>query len=527
MLINSSIPVIDLFAGPGGLSEGFSSYRTVEDHQPFSVKLSIEKDTYAHRTLQLRSFLRQFGDRVPDDYYTFLTDTTAPVNERLASLFKKHPAEAEGARNDAWLAELGREPRDIVRERIASSLGPAELWVLLGGPPCQAYSLAGRSRNKGNANYVPEADARQYLYVEYLQVIAEHRPAVFVMENVKGLLSATLQNQRMFEKILADLRKPAGALRREGRCVSRDKKVRPEPIYEIFSLTNYPENEGVAQDFVVRMERHGIPQARHRLILLGVRSDLVGDVTPEKLQTIAEVPARKVLEGLPKVRSGISRSTDDTKCWIEHLRDARNQPWVKALDKDIHRQVSDTLAALDGPQNDRGGEFVSHDVTTEYQSEWYLDPRLRGACNHSTRGHILPDLYRYLYASCFARARGRSPLLGDFPSSLLPNHENVTEALGRGNFADRFRVQLSSRPSTTVTSHIAKDGHYYIHYDPAQCRSLTMREAARLQTFPDNYFFCGPRTAQYSQVGNAVPPLLAHSIAEIVLRFLKKTGAVR
>ena len=130
--------------------------------------------------------------------------------------------------------------------------------------------------------------------------------------------------------------------------------------------------------------------------------------------------------------------------------------------------------------------------------------------NHVTRSHMPDDLARYLFAAVFAATYGHSPTARTFPEHLAPNHRNWTS----GKFSDRFRVQVAHEPSRTITSHIAKDGHYYIHPDPSQCRALTVREAARLQTFPDNYLVRGNRTQQYVQVGNAVPPYLAHQIAE-------------
>jgi DNA (cytosine-5)-methyltransferase 1 len=117
--------------------------------------------------------------------------------------------------------------------------------------------------------------------------------------------------------------------------------------------------------------------------------------------------------------------------------------------------------------------------------------------------------------------------LRDFPDDLLPKHRSAGEKKGTFAFADRFRVQLWERPATTVTSHISKDGHYFIHPDPTQCRSLTPREAARLQTFPDNYHFEGNRTQQFHQIGNAVPPLLAHKIGASLASFLSTSRQSR
>jgi DNA (cytosine-5)-methyltransferase 1 len=143
---------------------------------------------------------------------------------------------------------------------------------------------------------------------------------------------------------------------------------------------------------------------------------------------------------------------------------------------------------------DRGARYKS--IEKPLDDWWYGDPRLHGICNHETRRHIKEDLWRYAFASCYAEQTGVSPQLRDFPSALLPKHANVKEAISGQKFGDRFRVQVADRPSSTITSHISKDGHYFIHYDPHQYRSLTIREAARLQTFPDNSFFEGTRDSE-------------------------------
>lgn len=514
------IPVIDLFAGPGGLGEGFSRYEPRDGRQSFKITLSIEKDERAHETLLLRSFFRQSPARVPDEYYEFLRGEIA-----REELFERYPANAAAAQDEAWLAELGKTDPAKVRRRIKAALGDSDPWVLIGGPPCQAYSVVGRSRNKGNLGYKPEKDHRQYLYIEYLQIIADHWPAIFVMENVKGILSAAVDEQLIFDRILEDLESPKTSLKREHRRNGSNGRYH---TYKIYSVIQHGLFDDVhVRDYIVQAEKYGVPQARHRLILVGVRDDL-GDTIPHLLQSHAPVPARDVLDGLPRLRSGLSREEDTKQNWQEALyRTLFNErliPESKSVSREVSRRIVQCVEDLAVPRHDRGGEFIKCDARIKYKPKWFLDPRIGGVCNHMARAHMTSDLYRYLFAACFAEIEGRSPELVDFPSELHPDHDNVASALDGEMFADRFRVQLADRPSTTITSHIAKDGHYYIHYDPSQCRSLTVREAARLQTFPDNYFFCGPRTAQFAQVGNAVPPLLAHQIAAVVFDVLNRAG---
>lgn len=508
----TAIPCIDLFAGPGGLGEGLSSFTRSDERQVFRIKLSIEKDEHAHRTLELRAFFRQFDpEEAPEGYYDYLAGGIS-----RHELFAQHPAQAETAQKEAWWAELGsiRTPHNMVDERIRVALGTQTKWILIGGPPCQAYSTVGRSRIRGASKEKYENDQRHFLYMEYLRILSVHKPPVFVMENVKGLLSATVRQQSIFQRILRDLAHPIAAI--SGRRSTGSLR------YRLVSIVKSPGNllgEFEPEDYIVRTEDFGIPQARHRVIILGVREDIAKQsrvLTPSPGPTIEEA-----IGDLPGLRSSLSKETDSAAAWRDAVRGVTNTKWFSNGDvTDDVRATIGSAARRVGRYSSTGAEYLDGGTTPACHQDWFHDPRLAGTINHATRAHMREDLHRYLFATAFAKTRGRSPLLGDFPRALLPKHDNVREALKGKMFNDRFRVQLAGRPSTTVVAHISKDGHYFIHYDASQCRSLTVREAARLQTFPDNYFFEGPRTEQYKQVGNAVPPLLARQLAEIVADLL-------
>lgn len=508
--------VVDLFAGPGGLGEGFASALDDKSRRRFHSVVSIERDTFAYQTLLLRHFLRQFPDgEAPDDYYNFLAGRISRTE-----LFARYPTAHADALQSARQISLGSETRAEVRGIIQDGLAGNELWALIGGPPCQAYSLVGRSRMMGRPDF--ERDERHTLYLEYLRIIADHRPPVFVMENVKGLLSASIEGKSTVSRIVRDLARPATAL-----------PGAPDDLtYKLYSLAENEAAEGEVDPrlFLVRAEDHGIPQARHRMFIVGVRSDL--KVRPTTLKRMVAPTVRDTIGSLPAIRSGLSRDEDSQTSWLREMRrisgmNIRRQLNGAKYAGSVARRLSlESLIEMHSPRATFSTRYKlrrpNHDVL-----RGLYDERLPLLTAHELRSHMASDLRRYLYAAIFAQETGRSPKLADFPVSLLPDHQNVEEGRTGKMFSDRFRVQLAEQVSTTITSHISKDGHYFIHYDPAQCRSLTVREAARLQTFPDNYHFEGPRTAQYHQVGNAVPPQLAKQIAEVIGEVLDSIGSSR
>ena len=468
---STQIPVVDLFAGPGGLGEGFSR---VEDGKAFRTVISIEKDPHAIETLRLRAFYRAWmrnHRKVPPAYLDLLASDNAEAKQVALAELAKFPEWSE-AREEACHLELGKENL-LIHALIKERLGKTKNWVLIGGPPCQAYSLVGRSRMQNHDGL--KADHRHFLYKEYLGIIEEYEPAIFVMENVKGLNTAKVAGKPILPTILKDLR-AAGKKGYELHSMEADEGALP----------------GMGdEDFLIRAENHGVPQTRHRVIIFGVRKDL--HFKPESLDRRMPVTVEQTIDDLPKLE-GLD-SAEERK---EYTLRQRGQPLVRV--GGLRKSLPDFLANFMSP------------LATELNNV---------LLNHQARSHMSQDLKRYEWWAKEARRTGKSPTLHDnVPPGLLPNHQNVHDDSPLV-FADRFKVQLADKPSGTVTSHISKDGHYYIHYDPKQARSFSVREAARIQTFPDDYFFMGNRTQQYHQVGNAVPPYLAYQIGQRVFEALR------
>lgn len=466
------IPVIDVFAGPGGLNEGFARVVGNAGGRAFDVAASFEMEPNAVKTLTLRSAVRELSP----DHELYL-----PYVDFLDGRITLEQMFAERQMQMAWAAaerhvhgiELGPETRDASDEIIRKTLPSTDRWVLIGGPPCQAYSLVGRSRRAHDDSF--SEDKKHFLYREYLHIIDYFRPAIFVMENVKGLLSAGHGGQNMFDLIRSDLQLGEA--------------------YEIRSLI-VERADPSPSEFVIRSEEYGVPQRRHRVILLGVRSDLHSPKIATLERASAAATVRQAIGGMPRLRSRVTRTPTPDADWREakllgHAHASRFTQGLLQVDPNLRRNR--TL----------------HD--------WLRHPALTGLAQHEPRAHMKMDLARYAFLAEIA-AYGARPNVTELPEQLQPNHGNING--GNTPFLDRFKVQTWDAPSSTVASHISKDGHYYIHPDAEQMRSLTVREAARLQTFPDDYYFWGNRTMQYHQVGNAVPPYLAYQIARIVAEML-------
>ena len=380
------IPIIDLFAGPGGLGEGFMSVKDKSGESVFDIKLSIEKDKDAHKTLTWRSFFRQFvkvNKKVPEEYYDAIREPILSKREQIIEETLDNYEEGRVAREEARLVELGSKKwsSEQVDELIRSKLEGAQKWVLIGGPPCQAYSNVGRSRVGG----IDKDDHRVYLYQEYLRIIKKHKPAIFVMENVQGLLSASVEGEKVFDWMKRDL-------------TDGDN-------YTIHSLVRPVEKDS---DYLIKSENYGVPQMRHRVILLGVRKDYSHQ--KEYLERKETVSLEAVVEGLPPVRSGLNRrftqhdkvnrgATGKPNRLYSNVEDS-DENWITLFKENAEKikgwgEFKGFSKPIERAELQTGSEFIPNTDSTappKALKDWYLDNRLNGVANHQSRAHLTQDL---------------------------------------------------------------------------------------------------------------------------------------
>jgi DNA (cytosine-5)-methyltransferase 1 len=519
---------IDLFAGPGGLGEGF--------HQAgFEIGVSVEKEKTECKTLLSRKIFHSLRARG----HSRLAEQFRVGKVSIDSIKDSHPTLYMECEKRVLNLELGQVDFKDVFRSIDRAIGgrPSEDLVVIGGPPCQAYSVVGRARQVSEKIRVnsPElvtkfySDNRHTLYREYLKILAVFRPSVFVMENVKGILTARKGPNEptgsVISQILDDIKNPLKSLKSDKGFVEDCCQLGLSPSSEDYVLVSLTRSavdkllfDGLTspapKDFLIKCEDFGVPQARHRIMICGVRRDLwnrlgaVNCLKPvSKPTTLSDM-----LKKMPELISRLTDEDDSPDKWDGYVREE-----ISNLTGEKRPSLTSSKCFETSFKNN----MYSHSNPCK---KFVFDvPKV---LDHKTRSHMKSDLARYYYCSRFVEVHFRNPKLDDWPvGKLLPKHADIRIEGNRpkaSGFSDRFKVQVWDKPAYTVTSHIAKDGHYFIHPDPSQCRSLSVREAARIQTFPDSYRFEGGISKQFHQIGNAVPPFLAFQIGSLIKDYLNE-----
>lgn len=407
-----SLKYIDLFAGAGGLSEGFIRCG-------FEPIAHVEMNKDACDTLRTRTAFHYLKEQNrTEEYYDYIKGKIS-----RDELWLKIP---ENLIKSVINTEISPETLPFIFEKIDKQLGKQKVDLVIGGPPCQAYSLLGRHHEN------IENDPRNKLYIQYGRFLKKYEPKAFVFENVPGLLSAN--KGQHFKNLKAYFRKIG---------------------YEVYHDT-------------LNAADYGVLQARKRIIIVGWKKN--NDFGfPEIKKVIKEFTVNDIFQDLPKLKPG-----------------------------DAMQVAKYTI-----PKND-------------YLQKFELRNGVDFVTQHISRQHNERDLKIYKTAIKKWNKGEERLKYPDLPTELK-THKNET------SFTDRYKVVNGNGVSHTVVAHIAKDGHYYIHPDIKQCRSISVREAARLQSFPDDFYFEGSRSAAFKQIGNAVPPLMAFAIAKSIKQLLCQT----
>ena len=403
MAKKKSYTFIDLFAGCGGLSEGF--YRL-----GYKALAHIEINHWACETLRQRM-----------RYYGYKNIESEVIEHDITD--------------------------DDIITLIDKAVNKREVDVIIGGPPCQAYSTAGRVRDaKGMAK-----DPRNYLFESYVKILEHYRPKFFVFENVTGLLSAKVDGSNIFPRVI--------------KALGKEYKVIDNPKVLVHNTADY-----------------GVPQIRKRVIIMGVRKDIdnieVSSLYEDVIKThwnpdtveaerngkLHFVDVKDAIGDLPPVEPGCDASTDSF-----------NYPCNNAFLKRIGKK----------------GTYPLYDHIARRNNDLDRERFVMMIKNRWSFGQLRREMPQYEHA-----------------------HARV--------FDNSYVVQWWDLPSKTILAHIWKDGFQFIHPDENQARTFTVREAARIQSFPDDFEFAGSRGEKYKQIGNAVPPLFAEALAKSVKKNLDK-----
>lgn len=404
--------IIDLFSGGGGLTEGFKQ-------NGYNILCHVEMDKDACDSLRTREayyFLKEKNKLQFYDSY-LKNEISKDVLYRSVS---------ENRLKKVLNYKITHEEIPIVMEKIDDLTGNKQINGIIGGPPCQAYSTIGRSRN----DLIKETDERVYLYKYYSTFLEKYSPNFFIFENVKGLLSyKDFHGQKLLPKILKEF-----------------------------------ESKGYDVEYrIINSAEFEVPQKRERLFIFGVNKN-----------------------------SGIESKTFFNNL-SNYKKDAIN---IKELFQDLPKMQS-------GETNNK----YCHKIPTEFVSKYIRKNNIVLSQNivrpNNTRDK---SIYKLVVQ---AKNNGRILKYNELPTKLK-THKNDKY------FLDRFKTLNENSQSHTLVAHISKDGHYYIHPDIVQNRSISVREAARIQTFPDDYYFENSRTAALKQIGNAVPVVLANKIAAAI-----------